>query len=111
VFFNLEQRPSNSYEVFCETLRKVECLGKWEQGFLPSSSCVQEKANQMYQRGQVECPITHVNSALGEMYQFEYEQMLGLILKLLGSMRLHRRSPLKFASHSMALSCVITLII
>lgn len=38
----------------------------------------------MYLRGQMECPISQVNSHLGEMFQFDYEQTLRLILKTFG---------------------------
>ncbi len=64
-----------------ETLRSVEGLGKWEQGLLPASSTIQEKAQRIYQRGQVECPIRRTPSPLGEMFTFEYEPTLHLILK------------------------------
>lgn len=59
----------------------MEGLGKWEQGLLPASSTIQEKAQRMYQRGQVVCPICPTPSPLGEMFTFEYEPTLHLILK------------------------------
>jgi len=67
-----------------ETLRHVECLQKYERGFLPSSSSVQEKAQRMYEVGQELCPIKQETSPLGEMFSFEYERTVRLILKTFG---------------------------
>lgn len=64
-----------------ETLRRAEGLQKWELGFLPSRSNLQEKARRMYEVGQTVCPIKHTPSELGEMFIFDYEPTLRLILK------------------------------
>jgi hypothetical protein len=67
-----------------ETLRLVELLQKWERGFLPSSTAIQDKAHKMFEVGQTVCPIKQITSPLGEMFTFEYERTLRLILKTFG---------------------------
>ena len=59
-----------------ETLRLVELLQKWERGFLPSSTAIQDKAHKMFEVGQTVCPIKQIISPLGEMFTFEYERTL-----------------------------------
>jgi hypothetical protein len=59
-----------------ETLRLVESLQKWERGFLPSSTAIQDKANKMFEVDQTVCPIKQITSPLGEMFTFEYERTL-----------------------------------
>ncbi len=50
--------------------RQVEGLEKWKQGCLPANSTIQERAKRMYDAGQMVCPITHIDSELGEMCHF-----------------------------------------
>lgn len=67
-----------------ETLRQVEGLSPWEQGLLPSRSTIQSQAKKMYVKGQQVIPIKAVDCPLGEMFQFDYERKLRLILKTFG---------------------------
>lgn len=67
-----------------EILRGVEGLDKWEQGSLPARSTVQKQGRKMYEVGQQIIPIKAVDCDLGEMFMFEYEPKLRLILKTFG---------------------------
>jgi hypothetical protein len=64
-----------------QTLRQVKSPQKWERGLLPGTTVIQEKATRMYEMGQRACPIKQITSPLGEMFSFEYERTLRLILK------------------------------
>lgn len=67
-----------------ETLRQVEGLAPWEQGLLLSRSAIQSQAKKLYLKGQEVIPIQAVDCPLGEMFQFDYERKLRLILKTFG---------------------------
>jgi hypothetical protein len=82
------------------TMKQVEVLDKYQQGLLPSSSCVKDQAKKMYAKGQDVCPIVRVDSKLGEMYKFEYEQTLRLILKTFGLYEIAQRDSIEIC-HTM----------
>jgi hypothetical protein len=67
-----------------KVLREVEGLDRYEQGMLPSRSSAQKVARKMYDVGQEIIPIIPVDCPLGEMYKFDYERKLRLILKSFG---------------------------
>jgi hypothetical protein len=63
-----------------EALRKVEDLGSYERGFLPSRAMIQLCAKQLHELGQHLIPFSKVDCQLGEMYQFDYEKMVRFLL-------------------------------
>jgi hypothetical protein len=67
-----------------EVLRSVEGLGWYEQGLLPARSTIQKQARRLYEVGQTVIPIEAVECRFGEMYQFDFEKKLRLILKTFG---------------------------
>jgi hypothetical protein len=63
-----------------ESLRKMEDLGSYEWGFLPSQAMIQLCAKELHQLGQHLIPFSKVDCQLGEMYQFDYEKMVRFLL-------------------------------
>ena len=80
-----------------EVLRQVEGLSPWEQGLLPSRTSVQNRAREMHERGQEVIPLKAVECPLGEMYQFDYERTLRLILKTFGLEEVATRSSVEIS--------------
>jgi hypothetical protein len=78
-----------------EVLRGVEGLDKWEQGALPARSTIQKQARKMYDVGQQIIPIMPVQCPLGEMFMFDYERKLRLILKTFGLEEVASRSSIE----------------
>jgi hypothetical protein len=64
-----------------EALRTVECLGRYERGLLPSRSSIQRAAYEMHSLGQQHIPFHKKESALGEVFAFDYELFIRHILK------------------------------
>jgi hypothetical protein len=49
----------------------------------------------MYDAGQMVCLITHIDSELGEMFSFDYERILCLILKTFGLYEIAQRESIE----------------
>jgi hypothetical protein len=54
-----------------EALKKVEELGNYQWGFLPSQTSLQGCAAKLHELGQDAIPFERVDYHLGEMYQFD----------------------------------------
>jgi hypothetical protein len=64
-----------------ETLHSVEGLGKYQRGSLPSRSQIQRASYELHSIGQQHIPFEKKESALGEMFQYDYELYIRFLLK------------------------------
>jgi hypothetical protein len=64
-----------------ETLRLVENLVRYERGIIPSWSQIQRAAYELHDLGQEIIPFEKKQSALGEMFAYDYERFKRYILK------------------------------
>jgi hypothetical protein len=65
-----------------ETLRKIECVEKYQRVVLPSRTSVQKATYELHQIGQGLVPFSRKESQHSEMFQYDYERFLCFVLKV-----------------------------
>jgi hypothetical protein len=56
-----------------ETLRKIQCVEKYQRGVLPSRTSVQKAPYELHQIVQGLVPFSRKESQHGQMFQYDYE--------------------------------------
>jgi hypothetical protein len=66
---------------WCEALRSVEGLGRYERGVIPSRATIRCCSYKLHSLGRETIPFQKKESELGECFQYDYEKLVCFILK------------------------------